>query len=1082
MASLFVNKSPKLAFIILALVTASIGAGTGVMMNTYFKNDNKVGNKHIAKINDELILKDFAKEQEAEYPWLLNGNFTLSIKGIIGEGETARYFETDNLVKYDIEKKTFIFNSISSGEMVFTSTFDSSVNFKTTYQTSFYSRDVEKVVDEQFNHLFSDGYLDENDLKTIQSIDIDNYVSFDAFDLKYMSELKAINIHNDEVVTTLTNFVLGNKTKIYVPASKYEEYIATQQYTKMKDIIFTPKSSLEKASVMLFKNGGQIIDSSDSDFEYYQIDIGQTFLDIPNEDNTVLDGNYFTGWKDINGNIYDKNTPIEGDIKLYASWKEKIYRVKFHEDENTVTTVEYKYMNDLVFPKPVSTPNDLVFQGWAVNINSQTVDYLPEVDSIASFFDKDYEATYGEDLTVHYYAVWVYRTFNINVYVDDTLLTVINCAYNDHIYFPNSVPGHEGTLYGFSPVSGGQNVDYLFGECADIAYVPNEHGNIYIVKTDTSTNVINYYAVFTKENYKLVYNLLSGKTYEQEYFNDDDVTTGKLYHNSNNSITFKDVHSFPVPESDLSGHHFVGWSFVYLDVTYLFTNQASYQNSNYEVIHLNDNVLNKNFDSLIDGGKGSATDIELNPYFEQNSLRYEYSSPTGTCDVTAKEVYFNDSQYSWSGSISRPGYSFTSFSYVVNANQFQVTKGIIYTSTIREIYFNAFQNSAIARHTDFYYEGKKAITFNPIWSEDRYDVVFFNGTVQYSKATNLRYGTKINKPNTDPNRTGYYFSGWGIDGKVVSFPYTVYGNTVLEAIWIQEFTVTFMRTETDVFTTVTQPKGSSVNKPSGTPSSGNNKQTFDGWYYLSGQAVTFPFTLTGDVTIYPHYSGGGGKTCVGKGTLVTLADGTVKAIEDIQLDDKLLCWDAFTGQFVASEIILYNYGTSWHQIITCTFDNGQSIEVLNAHCFFDLTENKYVNIYEYTAYDYIGDEFYFTTGPSKLVSVDIREEDNVEFYEILTAHTINFITNDMIGGAGEVTYLLNLVPFTGDMTYDLEILAQMIEEYGLLDYETVQDLGSWEMFDALNAQYIYVILANNNVTMDYIYSVVQIYYECRGRL
>jgi len=50
-------------------------------------------------------------------------------------------------------------------------------------------------------------------------------------------------------------------------------------------------------------------------------------------------------------------------------------------------------------------------------------------------------------------------------------------------------------------------------------------------------------------------------------------------------------------------------------------------------------------------------------------------------------------------------------------------------------------------------------------------------------------------------------------------------------------------------------------------------------------------------------SGGGGGACVAEGTLVTMADGSVKAVEDIEVGDQVLGFDPITGSYVAENVL-----------------------------------------------------------------------------------------------------------------------------------------------------------------------------------
>ena len=120
-------------------------------------------------------------------------------------------------------------------------------------------------------------------------------------------------------------------------------------------------------------------------------------------------------------------------------------------------------------------------------------------------------------------------------------------------------------------------------------------------------------------------------------------------------------------------------------------------------------------------------------------------------------------------------------------------------------------------------------------------------------------------------------------------------------------------------------------------------------------AGIYTFTMpASNVTIEASSSG----SCVTGDTLVTLADGTQKRIDQVTYADKLLAWDFFKGEYTAvSSAIIFDHGIGNNTVIELKFSDGTSVKVVNLHQFFDADLNKYVSIDADTVAQYVGHRF-----------------------------------------------------------------------------------------------------------------------------
>lgn len=109
--------------------------------------------------------------------------------------------------------------------------------------------------------------------------------------------------------------------------------------------------------------------------------------------------------------------------------------------------------------------------------------------------------------------------------------------------------------------------------------------------------------------------------------------------------------------------------------------------------------------------------------------------------------------------------------------------------------------------------------------------------------------------------SGYVFSGWNLDSSLdnkVSFPYTVTGNVTFYAKWVSEstnVTMTFDSQGGSSVSAIVAAAGTSVSAPDNPSYDG---YTFCGWFTDSactdGNQVSFPVTLTEDITLYAKWS------------------------------------------------------------------------------------------------------------------------------------------------------------------------------------------------------------------------------------
>lgn len=167
----------------------------------------------------------------------------------------------------------------------------------------------------------------------------------------------------------------------------------------------------------------------------------------------------------------------------------------------------------------------------------------------------------------------------------------------------------------------------------------------------------------------------------------------------------------------------------------------------------------------------------------------------------------------------------------------------------------------------------------------------------------------------------------------------------------------------------------------GTPSSGIT--------LVSSSEVSAVYQVTANGSITGFYCEG----CLAKGTLITLADGSQKPIEDITFDDELLVWDFYEGKLTTAKpkYMLPSKKTSYHY--ETELENGTIIKTVGkyGHRLFDADKNEF--IYDTECVD---DYVLLENGEkSKVVSCK-KVEDETEFFNVITDKHYNLFANGIL--------------------------------------------------------------------------------------
>ena len=287
--------------------------------------------------------------------------------------------------------------------------------------------------------------------------------------------------------------------------------------------------------------------------------------------------------------------------------------------------------------------------------------------------------------------------------------------------------------------------------------------------------------------------------------------------------------------------------------------------------------------------------------------------------------------------------------------------------------------------------------------------------------------------------------------------------------------------------------------------------TFQGWYYATSKAYysgldgagleskitssrTFTITIDETTPIHPstydtidgevYIASRWDSNCITGDTLVTLADGSSKAAEDLLETDILLVYDHATGKYVPSSIIfIENDGCNYYNVIYLEYSNGTVNKIIYEHALFDITLNMYVYIREDNYRNYIGHEFAYFNG-EYIESVTLNDayvkNEYTGCYSLITAVHFNYFIDGMFSMPGGMEGLLNIFEYGEELRFDAEKMQEDIDTYGLYTYEDFSEYVPEEVFYAFQAQYFKVAIGKGYITFDEILEMIDKYLVKNG--
>ena len=234
------------------------------------------------------------------------------------------------------------------------------------------------------------------------------------------------------------------------------------------------------------------------------------------------------------------------------------------------------------------------------------------------------------------------------------------------------------------------------------------------------------------------------------------------------------------------------------------------------------------------------------------------------------------------------------------------------------------------------------------------------------------------------------------------------------------------------------------------------------------QYSEYNFTMPSEevtLTFSSSYEGG---FCVASGSMITLADGSQKRVDDMTLDDEMLTFNHETGEFTHSQVNFIEYdGIHEYNVINLVFSDGTTSRIIYEHGFFDLDENKYVYIHEDDCTSFIGHRFVKLEN-NQNVAVTLTDAfvttENVGCYSIVCKYYLDYYTDNLLSMPGGITGLFNI--FDYDENLKFVNMEEELEEYGVFTYEDFAEFMDEETFLLYPIPHLKVALAKGIINED----------------
>jgi hypothetical protein len=235
--------------------------------------------------------------------------------------------------------------------------------------------------------------------------------------------------------------------------------------------------------------------------------------------------------------------------------------------------------------------------------------------------------------------------------------------------------------------------------------------------------------------------------------------------------------------------------------------------------------------------------------------------------------------------------------------------------------------------------------------------------------------------------------------------------------------------------------------PGGT-STGSQTLVFD-MGVLNSVFTVVAFATTANGTSYSApVAGNGGYICFPAGTMITLSNGTKKAIEAIGYDDDILVWDFDLGVYASAKPIWIKASESASEYNVLTFSDGSVLKTVGNHHIFNKQAERFTHTMSTDTP--IGTVSINEQGEEiTLVSAEVVKE-SVEFYNVWTEYHLNMFAEGVLTS----NRFNNTYPMVGMKFVKGNKELRSLTEFNGIDPRWINGLRLQEQTQEHTAEYI----------------------------
>ena len=235
--------------------------------------------------------------------------------------------------------------------------------------------------------------------------------------------------------------------------------------------------------------------------------------------------------------------------------------------------------------------------------------------------------------------------------------------------------------------------------------------------------------------------------------------------------------------------------------------------------------------------------------------------------------------------------------------------------------------------------------------------------------------------------------------------------------------------------------------PGGT-STGSQTLVFNMGVLNSVYTVIACATTANGTSYSAPVAGNGGYVCFPAGTMITLSNGTKKAIEAIGYDDDILVWDFDLGVYASANPIWIKASETATEYNVLTFSDGSVLKTVGHLHLFNKQAERFTHTM--TADTPIGTVSINEQGEEiTLVSAEVVKE-SVEFYNVWTEYHLNMFAEGVLTS----NRFNNTYPMVGMKFVKGNTELRSLEEFNGIDPKWINGLRLQEQTQEHTAEYI----------------------------